>query len=132
MQTAMQKDAAVFRTGETLQEGVKRLGEIHAASKDLGIKDRGLIWNTDLVEALEYDNLINQAVVTVNSAANREESRGAHAREDFPNRNDEVWMKHSLMWIDTRSGQVKADFRPVHAYTMTNDIAYIQPKARVY
>jgi succinate dehydrogenase / fumarate reductase flavoprotein subunit len=132
MQTAMQKDAAVFRTGETLQEGVKRLGEIHAASKDLGIKDRGLIWNTDLVEALEYDNLINQAVVTVNSAANREESRGAHAREDFPNRNDEVWMKHSLMWIDTASGQVKTDFRPVHTYTMTNDIAYIQPKARVY
>ena len=132
MQEAMQKDAAVFRTGDTLQEGVKHLGEIHAASKDLGIKDRGMIWNTDLIEALEYDNLINQAVVTVNSAANREESRGAHAREDFPNRNDEVWMKHSLMWIDTHSGQVKADFRPVHTYTMTNDIAYIQPKARVY
>jgi succinate dehydrogenase / fumarate reductase flavoprotein subunit len=132
MQEAMQKDAAVFRTGETLQEGVKHLGEIHAASKDLGIKDRGMIWNTDLIEALEYDNLINQAVVTVNSAANREESRGAHAREDFPNRNDEAWMKHSLMWIDTQSGQVKADFRPVHTYTMTNDIAYIQPKARVY
>jgi len=132
MQTAMQKDAAVFRTGETLQEGVRRLGEIHAASKDLGIKDRGLIWNTDLIEALEYDNLINQAVVTVNSAANREESRGAHAREDFPNRNDDVWMKHSLMWIDTDTGQVKTDFRPVHTYTMTNDIAYIQPKARVY
>ena len=132
MQEAMQKDAAVFRTGETLQEGVRHLGEIHAASKDLSIKDRGMIWNTDLLEALEYDNLINQAVVTVNSAANREESRGAHAREDFPNRNDEVWMKHSLMWIDTRSGQVKADFRPVHTYTMTNDIAYIQPKARVY
>ena len=132
MQEAMQKDAAVFRTGETLQEGVKHLGEIHAASKDLGIKDRGMIWNTDLIEALEYDNLINQAVVTVSSAANREESRGAHAREDFPNRNDEVWMKHSLMWIDTHNGQVKADFRPVHTYTMTNDIAYIQPKARVY
>jgi succinate dehydrogenase / fumarate reductase flavoprotein subunit len=132
MQVAMQKDAAVFRTGETLQEGVKHLDEIHAASKDLGIKDRGMIWNTDLIEALEYDNLINQAVVTVNSAANREESRGAHAREDFPNRNDDVWMKHSLMWIDTKSGQVKTDFRPVHTYTMTNDIAYIQPKARVY
>lgn len=132
MQEAMQKDAAVFRTGETLQQGVSRLDAIHKASSDLGIKDRGMIWNTDLLEALEYDNLINQAVVTVNSAANREESRGAHAREDFPNRNDEVWMKHSLMWIDTSSGQVKADFRPVHAYTMTNDIAYIQPKARVY
>ena len=132
MQIAMQQDAAVFRTGETLQQGVSRLDAIHKASSDLGIKDRGMIWNTDLIEALEYDNLINQAVVTVNSAANREESRGAHAREDFPNRNDEVWMKHSLMWIDTQSGQVKADFRPVHTYTMTNDIAYIQPKARVY
>ena len=132
MQIAMQQDAAVFRTGETLNQGVTRLDAIHKASSDLGIKDRGMIWNTDLIEALEYDNLINQAVVTVNSAANREESRGAHAREDFPNRNDEVWMKHSLMWIDTTSGQVKADFRPVHTYTMTNDIAYIQPKARVY
>ncbi|CAM3281049.1 succinate dehydrogenase flavoprotein subunit [Asticcacaulis taihuensis] len=132
MQEAMQKDAAVFRTGETLKEGVARLAEIHAASKDIGIKDRGLIWNTDLVEALEYDNLINQAVVTVNSAVNREESRGAHAREDFPNRDDEKWMKHTLMWIDTDTGQVKTDFRPVHTYTMTNDIAYIQPKARVY
>ncbi|MDV6331568.1 succinate dehydrogenase flavoprotein subunit [Asticcacaulis sp. 201] len=132
MQTAMQRDAAVFRTGETLQEGVRHLGEIHAASRDLGIKDRGLIWNTDLVEALEYDNLINQAVVTVNSAANREESRGAHAREDFPNRNDDVWMKHTLMWIDTQTGAVRTDYRPVHTYTMTNDIAYIAPKARVY
>ena len=132
MQIAMQQDAAVFRTGETLNQGVTRLDAIHKASSDLGIKDRGMIWNTDLIEALEYDNLINQAVVTVNSAVNREESRGAHAREDFPNRNDEVWMKHSLMWIDTTSGQVKADFRPVHTYTMTNDIAYIQPKARVY
>ena len=132
MQEAMQKDAAVFRTGDTLKEGVARLDEIHKASKDIGIKDRGLIWNTDLVEALEYDNLINQAVVTVNSAVNREESRGAHAREDFPNRDDEKWMKHTLMWIDTDTGQVKTDFRPVHTYTMTNDIAYIQPKARVY
>ncbi len=132
MQEAMQKDAAVFRTGDTLKEGVARLAEIHAASKDIGIKDRGLIWNTDLVEALEYDNLINQAVVTVNSAVNREESRGAHAREDFPNRDDEKWMKHTLMWIDTDTGQVKTDYRPVHTYTMTNDIAYIQPKARVY
>ncbi|ESQ85733.1 succinate dehydrogenase [Asticcacaulis sp. AC466] len=132
MQVAMQRDAAVFRTGETLQDGVKHLGEIHAASRDLGIKDRGLIWNTDLIEALEYDNLINQAVVTVNSAANREESRGAHAREDFPNRNDDVWMKHTLMWIDTQTGAVRTDYRPVHTYTMTNDIAYIAPKARVY
>ncbi|HWU50019.1 MAG TPA: succinate dehydrogenase flavoprotein subunit [Asticcacaulis sp.] len=132
MQRAMQEDAAVFRTGETLQQGVRRLDEVFAGGADIGIKDRGLIWNTDLVETLEYDNLINQAVVTVNSAANREESRGAHAREDFPDRNDETWMKHTLTWIDTATGKTKIDYRPVHAYTMTNDIAYIAPKARVY
>ncbi|MGN6422838.1 MAG: succinate dehydrogenase flavoprotein subunit [Asticcacaulis sp.] len=132
MQRAMQEDAAVFRTGETLQQGVRRLDEVFAGGADIGIKDRGLIWNTDLVETLEYDNLISQAVVTVNSAANREESRGAHAREDFPNRDDETWMKHTLTWIDTATGKTKIDYRPVHAYTMTNDIAYIAPKARVY
>ncbi|MGA9659541.1 MAG: succinate dehydrogenase flavoprotein subunit [Asticcacaulis sp.] len=131
MQMAMQEDAAVFRTVETLNSGVARLDAIHKASSDLAISDRGMIWNTDLIEALEYDNLINLAVVTVNSAANREESRGAHAREDFPDRNDETWMKHTLMWIDAK-GKVATDYRPVHAYTMTNDIAYIQPKARVY
>jgi succinate dehydrogenase / fumarate reductase, flavoprotein subunit len=132
MQRVMQEDAAVYRTGETLQSGVKRMADIYAASSDLGIKDRGLIWNTDLIEALEYDNLIAQAVVTVNSAANREESRGAHAREDFPNRDDEHWMKHSLAWLDLKTGKTPIDYRPVHAYTMTNDIAYIAPKARVY
>ena len=132
MQRAMQEDAAVFRTGETLEQGSRRLAEIFKASADIGIKDRGLIWNTDLVEALEYDNLIAQAVVTVESALNRKESRGAHAREDFPNRNDEEWMKHTLTWIDLASGATNIDYRPVHAYTMTNDIAYIAPKARVY
>jgi succinate dehydrogenase / fumarate reductase flavoprotein subunit len=132
MQRAMQEDAAVFRTGETLQQGSKRLAEIFKASSDIGISDRGLIWNTDLVEALEYDNLISLAVVTVDSALNRQESRGAHAREDFPNRNDEEWMKHTLTWVDLKSGETTIDYRPVHAYTMTNDIAYIAPKARVY
>ena len=132
MQEAMQKDAAVFRTGETLEEGSKRLTEIYLASKDLGISDRGMIWNTDLVEALEYDNLIAQAVVTVDSALNRKESRGAHAREDFSARNDDEWMKHTLTWIDLASGETNIDYRPVHTYTMTNDIAYIAPKARVY
>ena len=132
MQEAMQKDAAVFRTGETLKQGVEALDKIYTSSSDIGIKDRGLIWNTDLVEALEYDNLIAQAVVTVNSALAREESRGAHAREDFPKRDDDKWMKHSLMWIDTKTGKVTEDFRPVHTYTMTNEIAYIAPKARVY
>ena len=132
MQEAMQKDAAVYRTGETLKEGVHHLGEIYKASSDIKVTDRGMIWNTDLVEALEYDNLIAQAVVTINSASNREESRGAHAREDFPNRDDDKWMKHTLTWIDLASGQTKIDYRPVHTYTMTNDIAYIAPKARVY
>ena len=132
MQEAMQKDAAVYRTGDTLKEGVHRLGEIYKASSDVKVTDRGMIWNTDLVEALEYDNLIAQAVVTINSASNREESRGAHAREDFAARNDDKWMKHTLTWIDLASGETRIDYRPVHAYTMTNDIAYIAPKARVY
>ena len=132
MQEAMQKDAAVYRTGDTLKEGVKHLGEIYKASSDMKVTDRGMIWNTDLVEALEYDNLIAQAVVTINSASNREESRGAHAREDFSARDDDKWMKHTLTWIDLKSGDTKIDYRPVHTYTMTNDIAYIAPKARVY
>jgi succinate dehydrogenase / fumarate reductase flavoprotein subunit len=132
MQEAMQKDAAVYRTGDTLREGVQHLGEIFRKSADIKVTDRGMIWNTDLVEALEYDNLITQAVVTINSASNREESRGAHAREDFPNRDDDKWMKHTLTWIDLKSGETRIDYRPVHTYTMTNDIAYIAPKARVY
>jgi succinate dehydrogenase / fumarate reductase, flavoprotein subunit len=132
MQRAMQEDAAVFRTGETLEQGAKRMDDIFKGASDLSVKDRGLIWNMDLLDALEFDNLIGQSVVTVGSALNRKESRGAHAREDFPNRNDDEWMKHTLMWLDTQTGQTHVDYRPVHAYTMTNDIAYIAPKARVY
>lgn len=132
MQQAMQEDAAVFRTTEALASGVKRLEAVQAKRKDLKVTDRGLIWNTDLVETLELENLIGQATVTVVGAGNRTESRGAHAHEDFPDRNDETWMKHTLTWFDDATGKVSIDYRPVHSYTMTNDIAYIPPKARVY
>jgi succinate dehydrogenase / fumarate reductase flavoprotein subunit len=131
MQKAMQDDAAVFRTGDVLARGVKKLAEVHKRKADLKVTDRGLIWNTDLVETLELDNLIGNAVVTVNGALNRQESRGAHAREDFPNRDDETWMKHTLAWLD-EAGKVKIDYRPVHAFTLTNEVSYIPPKARVY
>jgi succinate dehydrogenase / fumarate reductase flavoprotein subunit len=132
MQMAMQEDAAVFRTGESLRNGVARLEKVVAKRKDLAVSDRGLIWNTDLMETLELDNLIGQATVTVVGAANRTESRGAHAREDYPDRDDKRWMKHTLAWFDDATGKVKIDFRPVHDYTMTNDIAPFPPKARVY
>jgi succinate dehydrogenase / fumarate reductase flavoprotein subunit len=99
---------------------------------DVRVFDRSLIWNTDLVETLEFDNLIVQAVVTMDSAGNRLESRGAHAREDHPDRDDKEWMKHTLAWLDIKTGKVSFDYRPVHAYTMTNEVQYIEPKARVY
>ncbi len=132
MQMASQEDAAVYRTGESLASGARRLDAVHAKRKDLRVTDRGLIWNTDLVEALEFENLIGQAIVTVAGAVNRTESRGAHAREDFSDRNDADWMKHTLTWLDDATGKVTIEYRPVHSYTMTNDIAYIPPKARVY
>ena len=132
MQKTMQEDVAVFRTGETLKSGVERMEKVRQQLPDLQTFDRGLIWNTDLVETLELDNLVGQAIVTVNGALNREESRGAHAREDFSARNDETWMKHTLATYDATSGHVSIDYRPVHTYTMTDDIEYIKPKARVY
>ena len=131
MQKSMQENCAVFRTGEVLDEGVKQIAGIYDRVGGMDVQDRGMIWNTDLVEALEFDNLIAQAAVTVNSAANRTESRGAHAREDFSDRDDTEWMKHTLAWVDD-AGKVTIDYRPVHEYTMSNDIEYIKPKARVY
>lgn len=132
MQRVMQNNCAVFRTGEVLEEGKALIQDIWSQSSDISVQDRSLIWNTDLIETLEYDNLIVQAAVTVESAANRKESRGAHAREDYSERDDKNWMKHTLTWADGDKRKVKIDYRPVHTYTLSNDIAYIEPKARVY
>jgi succinate dehydrogenase / fumarate reductase flavoprotein subunit len=131
MQRVMQNNCAVFRTGEVLEQGHKLIHEVYDSVPDVKVSDRSLIWNSDLIETLELDNLVAQAVVTMDSAKNRTESRGGHAREDFPERDDKNWMKHTLSWMDEK-GNVTIDYRPVHSFTLTNDVSYIEPKTRVY
>ena len=131
MQKIMQNHAAVFRTGDVLNEGVDLLRNAYASFDDVKVTDRSLVWNTDLVETLELENLLLNATATIESAANRLESRGAHAREDYPDRDDENWMKHTLAWIGG-PGDVRIDYRPVHEETLTDEVDYVAPKARVY
>jgi len=132
MQRVMQSNCAVFRTGEVLEEGKTLIHDVWNGMDDLKVTDRSMIWNTDLIETLEFSNLIAQAVVTMEGALNRTESRGAHAREDFPERNDDEWMKHTLAWVRDSHRQVRLDYRPVHTYTLTDEVRYIEPRKRVY
>ena len=131
MQRTMQNDAAVFRTGETLADGVRKIREINASFADVKVSDRSLVWNSDLIETFELQNLLGQALTTIVSAENRQESRGAHAREDFPDRDDQQWHKHTLCWVDD-AGNTRIDYRPVHMYTLSDDVEVVPPKPRVY
>mgnify|MGYP003640776556 FL=1 len=131
MQKTMQMHAAVFRTGESMQTGVDKLKAVQESFKDVSVSDRSMIWNTDLIETLELDNLLSQAAVTISGALNREESRGGHAREDFPDRDDDNWHKHSIMWFD-ENNTIDIKYRPVHMYTLSDDVEVVPPKKRVY
>ncbi len=131
MQKAMQSNCAVFRDDATLKEGKAKLEQVYAKAKDIGLSDQSLIWNTDLVDYLELRNLMGQAVATMHSAAERPESRGAHARDDFPERDDQNWMKHSLAYVDD-AGKATIAYRPVHYYTLSNDVSPFPPQKRVY
>jgi len=130
MQKTMQSKCAVFRTEKTLKEGVAEIRKPFEGMDNISVKDKSLIFNTDLVETLEFDNLIRQAITTMDSAYHRKESRGAHAREDFPKRNDEKFMQHTLSWCDGLN--TKIDYRPVHKSTLSTDVQYFPPQERVY